>query len=157
MKKSVLFSIAVIVALLQSCTLEDKLNVCVSQEESIQKYIEKTYADSTVIVTGSGISRVVMVHGSGVAAQKGDSVVISYKGYTFRNGPSSQFAEGRLKERLGDKHLIAGLDEGIVGMLPGEESYIAFSARYGFFDKAAGALPRMTPLIYYVTLENIYR
>ncbi|MBO7584868.1 MAG: FKBP-type peptidyl-prolyl cis-trans isomerase [Bacteroidales bacterium] len=157
MKKSILFTIAALAALLQSCTLEDKLNICVSQEESIQKYIEKNYADSTVIVTGSGISRIVMVHGSGVAAQKGDSVIFAYKGYTFSNGPYSQFTEGRIKERLGDKHMITGLDEGIVGMLPGEESYIAFSARYGFFDKAAGALKRMTPLIYYVTLENIYR
>lgn len=157
MKKSILFAIVAFTALLQACTMEDKLKVCVTQEENIEKYIEKTYADAAVFVTDSGVSRIVMVEGSGTAAQKGDSVVFSYKGYVFRNGPSSQFTEGRIKERLGDKHMLAGLDEGIVGMLSGEEAYIAFSARYGFFDKSAGALEPMTPLIYYVTLENIYR
>ena len=152
MKKAILFAIVVIAVLAQACTLEDKLNLCVTQEENIEKYIEKNYADSTVFVTDSGISRIVMV-------QQGDSVVFSYKGYTFNNskGPDTQFAEGRIKEKLGSKRLIPGLDEGIVGMLQGEQSYIAFSARYGFFDQASGALKPMTPLIYYVTLENIYR
>ena len=159
MKKAILFAIVVIAVLAQACTLEDKLNLCVTQEENIEKFIENKYADSTVFVTNSGISRIVMVHGSGTAAQPGDSVVFSYKGYTFNNskGPDTQFAEGRIKEKLGAKRMIPGLDEGMVGMLQGEESYIAFSARYGFFDQASGALSPMTPLIYYVTLEYIYR
>lgn len=158
MKKTLLIATLVLcLAAFAACTMDDKLNECVKQEESIESYIQSKFADSTVVVTENGISRIVMVHGSGAAAQKGDSVLFSYKGYLFSKGPGAQFAEGRIKERLGARHMIDGLDEGMVGMMQGEEAYIAFSARYGFFDKATGAVKPMTPLIYYVTLENIYR
>lgn len=158
MKKSLVTAMFILcLAAIAACTMDDKLNTCVKQEESIESYINKKFADSTVVVTEHGISRIVMVHGGGAAAQKGDSVMFSYKGYFFSNGPGTQFAEGRIKERLGDRHMIDGLDEGMVGMMRGEEAYIAFSARYGFFDKSTGAVNPMTPLIYYVTLENIYR
>jgi FKBP-type peptidyl-prolyl cis-trans isomerase len=158
MKKSLLPAMLILcLAVLAACTMDEKLSTCVKQEESIESYIESKFADSTVVITDNGIARIVMVHGNGPAAQKGDSVLFSYKGYLFSKGPGAQFAEGRIKERLGDRHMIDGLDEGMVGMMRGEEAYIAFSARYGFFDKATGAVSPMTPLIYYVTLENIYR
>lgn len=157
MRKSILFATLAIAVIVSACTLEDKLNTCVKQEEDIEKFINNKYADSTVFITDNGISRIVMAHGKGAAAQKGDSIIFSYKGYVFNNGPGAQFAEGRMKERLGDKHLISGLDEGMVGMMAGEEAYIVFSSRYGFFDKATGAVSSMSPLIYYVTLENIYK
>ena len=158
MKKSALLAaIAISAAIVTACTLDDKLAVCVNQEEDIEKYIADHYADSTVFVTDSGVSRITMVHGSGAVAQIGDSVNFSYQGYTYKKGPSTQFAEGLMKTKLGDGYLIKGLDEGMVGMSRGEEAYIVFSARNGFFDKAVAAISPMTPLIYYVTLEDIYR
>ena len=158
MKKTLLIAtFALCLAATAACTMDEKLNECVKQDENIESYINKHFADSTVYVTDNGISRIVMVHGKGPAAQKGDSVIFSYKGYIFSNGPSAQFTEGRIKERLGDRHMIDGLDEGMVGMMKGEEAYIAFSAKYGFFDKSTGALKPMSPLIYYITLENIYK
>ena len=158
MKKSVLLAIiAIAAAVLQACTLDDKLNLCVTQEENIEKFIDSKYADSTVVVTESGISRITMVHGRGAAAQKGDSVCFTYQGYTFKNGPDVQFSEGLMKARLGDGLLIKGLDEGLVGMTLGEEAYLVFSARNGFFDKSVAAISPMTPLMYYVVLEDIYK
>lgn len=157
MKKSVLFAIVAMTMTVSACTLDDKLNLCVTQEENIESFINNRYADSTVVVTDTGISRIILAHGGGVAAQKGDSVIFSYAGYIFNNGPGEQFAEGRMKEKLGHGRLIKGLDEGMVGMMIGEKAYIAFSARYGFFDQNTGAVETMSPLIYYVTLENIYR
>ena len=158
MKKSALLAaIAISAAIVTACTLDDKLAVCVSQEEDIEKYIASHYADSTVFVTDSGISRITMVHGNGAAAQVGDSVYFSYQGYTYKKGPATQFSEGLMKTKLGDGYLIKGLDEGMVGMTRGEEAYIVFSARNGFFDKTVAAISPMTPLIYYVTLEDIYR
>jgi len=156
-KTALLAAIAISAAIVTACTLDDKLAVCVNQEEDIEKYIADHYADSTVFVTDPGVSRITMVHGSGAAAQIGDSVYFSYQGYTYKKGPSTQFAEGLMKTKLGDGYLIKGLDEGMVGMSRGEEAYIVFSARNGFFDKAVAAISPMTPLIYYVTLEDIYR
>lgn len=157
MKKAILFSTIAILLSLSACTMDDKLNLCVTQEENIEKYINQNFPDATVYVTDTGISRIVMIDGKGTPAQKGDSVVFSYAGFTFNNGPSTQFASGIAKAKLGDKSLITGLDEGITGMMQEEEAYIAFSARYGFFDEAIAALPTMTPLIYYVKLEYAYR
>lgn len=158
MKLTVLLSaIAISAAIVSACTLDDKLAVCVNQEEDIEKFIADQYSDSTVVVTPSGISRITMVRGSGAAAQVGDSVYFSYQGYTYKKGPETQFSEGLMKTKLGDGYLIKGLDEGMVGMARGEEAYIVFSARNGFFDESVGAISPMTPLIYYVTLEDIYR
>ena len=156
-KPTLLATVAIAAAILSACTMNDRLAVCVSQEESIEKYIANKFADSTVVITDSGVSRIVIVHGSGAEAQEGDSVIVSYLGYTFDNGPSVQFTDGITKSKLGDGYLIKGLDEGIVGMARGEESFIAFSARNGFFNESVGAVAPMTPLIYYVKLEDIYR
>ncbi|MBO6068837.1 MAG: FKBP-type peptidyl-prolyl cis-trans isomerase [Bacteroidales bacterium] len=158
MKKPILLAaVAIAAAIVSACTLDDKLAVCITQEEAIEKFIENKYADSTVVVTESGISRILMVPGSGTAAQPGDSVIISYLGYIFNNGPGVQFTEGDTRAKLGGGVLVKGLDEGIVGMTRGEEAYIAFSARNGFFNESVGAIPHMTPLIYYVKLEDIYK
>jgi FKBP-type peptidyl-prolyl cis-trans isomerase len=156
-KTALLATVAIAVAIISACTMNDRLAVCVTQEEAIEKYIASKFADSTVVVTESGVSRIVMVQGNGATAQEGDSVIVSYLGYTFDNGPSVQFTDGITKSKLGDGHLIKGLDEGIVGMARGEEAFIAFSARNGFFNESVGAVSPMTPLIYYVKLEDIYR
>ena len=157
MKKSLLLAIVAIAAIVSACTLNDKLSLCVTQEENIEKYIASKFADSTVVVTESGISRIIMAHGTGAAAQAGDSVYFAYQGYTFNTGPSVQFTEGLMKAKLGDGNIINGLDEGMVGMTQGEEAIIIFSARNGFFDESVGAVGPMTPLIYYVALEDIYK
>lgn len=158
MKKPVLLSaLALMAAIVSACTLNDKLALCVTQEEAIEKYIAEKFADSTVTVTESGISRILMVPGSGATAKPGDSVIVLYQGYTFNNGPKTQFTEGITKTKLGDGLLIKGLDEGIVGMSLSEEAYILFSARNGFFNESVGAVAPMTPLIYYVKLEDIYK
>jgi len=156
-KPIVLAAMAIIAAIVSACTLDDKLAVCVTQEEAIEKYIADKFADSTVIVTDSGISRILIVPGNGTIAKPGDSITISYQGYTFDNGPKTQFTEGITKAKLGNGFLIKGLDEGIIGMARSEEALIAFSARNGFFDESVAAVAPMTPLIYYVKLEDIYK
>lgn len=156
-KTSLLAAAAIATAIVSACTLNDKLALCVTQEENIEKFIAEKYADSTVFVTETGISRITMLHSSGAVAQKGDSVIFFYQGYIFNNGPGVQFSEGVMKTKLGDGELIKGLDEGMVGMALGEEAYIAFSARNGFFNEAVGAIAPMTPLIYYIALEDIYK
>jgi len=159
MKKTILLAAAAIAtAIVSACTLNDKLALCVTQEENIEKFIAEKYADSTVFVTETGISRITMRHSSSsTAAQKGDSVFFSYQGYIFNNGPGVQFSEGVMKTKLGDGEIIKGLDEGMAGMTLGEEAYIAFSARNGFFSESVGAIAPMTPLIYYIALEDIYK
>ena len=156
-KTSLLAAAAIATAIVSACTLNDKLALCVTQEENIEKFIAEKYADSTVFVTETGISRITMLHSSGAVAQKGDSVIFFYQGYIFNKGPGVQFSEGVMKTKLGDGELIKGLDEGMVGMALGEEAYIAFSARNGFFNESVGAIAPMTPLIYYIALEDIYK
>lgn len=158
MKKTILLAtVTLMAAIVSACTLNDKLALCVTQEEAIEKYIADKFADSTVTVTDSGISRILMVPGIGATAQPGDSVIVLYQGYTFNNGPKNQFTEGITKAKLGDGNLIKGLDEGIVGMSLSEEAFILFSARNGFFNESVAAVDPMTPLIYYVKLEDIYK
>ena len=50
-KTSLLAAAAIATAIVSACTLNDKLALCVTQEENIEKFIAEKYADSTVFVT----------------------------------------------------------------------------------------------------------
>lgn len=156
MKKSLLylFLVATLMVLLSSCTKDEKMATCLSQEESIEQFVQKQYADSTVIIN-DGATRIVLAEGLPAIAAKGDSVAFVYQGFLFNNGPSVMFSEGRHNVKLGSDDLIPGLNKGIEGMHLEEQSIIAFSAEYGFFDSRVANVPAMSALIYYVTLEKI--
>lgn len=153
MLKKIIFIFSAVI-LTASCSGDIKLDLA-KQEEEIDAYI--TGSLGTYDVTrNNGSNRVVISPGSGTnAASKGDSVRFHYVGYIFSKGPGTEFVTDSTSVALGKGDIITGLDNGLLGVLPGEECVIIFSAKYGYYDKNVGLVPSMSPLLFHILIDIV--
>ena len=158
-------------AMLFSCTKEDRNNQLVTQEAAIDKYISSL--KNVRIARNSGSNRIVFTEGKGLdSLAVGDSVKFYYAGYIFSNGKGSLFAtndttvaqkngfelSGGIERRvLSSKDLVRGLANGLVGAREGEKCEVVFSAKYGYDNDVVYNVPRMSPLIFEVWVEGIVK
>ncbi|MFA6894695.1 MAG: FKBP-type peptidyl-prolyl cis-trans isomerase [Bacteroidales bacterium] len=142
-------------SILTSCLESDRALTVTTQEEAIDKYITNKLGDYEVVRNG-GSNRVILSPGEGLTISgAGDSISFYYEGYVFNSGKGIQFSSGNDFVLIGKTDMISGLENGLTGMKNGEESYIIFSAKYGFYKEQVGMVPPMSPLIYYVKIDNI--
>lgn len=165
------FAILAIMAMVSSCTKEDRNNTIVNQEESIDRYI--TSLEGVRVARNGGSNRIVYTEGVGLdSLAAGDSIKFYYAGYIFSNGKGNLFAtnnpqiaqeknfplSGDVEKRILDsRSLISGLANGLVGAKKGEKCDIVFSAKYGFNNTVVYDVPKLTPLIFEVWVEGIVK
>ncbi|MDD2594998.1 MAG: FKBP-type peptidyl-prolyl cis-trans isomerase [Bacteroidales bacterium] len=149
-----IFILLVLVLVVTSCESDKELTL-VNQEESIDSYISKSLMQYEV-VRSNGSNRVIIVPGEDAyTVAKGDSIKMYYEGFVFNGGPATQFVSDSIVVAVGKGDLIKGLDDGLTGAKRGEESYIIFSARYGFYDEEVGIVPAMSPLMYHTLIVDV--
>lgn len=137
-----------------SCESENAMSV-INQEAEIETFIQNKCADYEVFHNG-GASRVVLVPGSpSVTVASGDSVTVMLEGFVFKNGPSTQFLSDSTSIRVGGRDVVEGLGNGLIGAGLGEESYIIFSAKYGYYKSSVGVVPPMSALIFHTLVTAI--
>ncbi|MBR5056169.1 MAG: FKBP-type peptidyl-prolyl cis-trans isomerase [Bacteroidales bacterium] len=147
-----LFAAALV--LLASCQSENALAV-VNQEAAIDKYITSKYPDNEVVRNG-GTNRVIVMEGdASCVAAPGDSIRMNIEGNIFTTSPSTRFVTGEYTVELGSKDLMKGLEKGLEGVAEGEECYIFFSAKYGYYDSPVGIVPSMSALMFHVNVLEI--
>jgi FKBP-type peptidyl-prolyl cis-trans isomerase len=140
--------------LLASCQSENALAV-VNQEAAIDKYITSRYADYEVVRNG-GTNRVIVIEGdASKVAAPGDSITMNIEGNIFTSSPSTRFLSGERTVELGPRDLMKGLEKGLEGVAEGEECYIFFSAKYGYYDESIGIVPSMSALMFHVNVLEI--
>ncbi len=158
-------------AVLFSCTKEDRKLLLVTQEESIDKYINSLRG--VRIARNGGSNRLVYKEGTGRdSLALGDSVKFFYAGYVFSNGKGALFATndttvaknngfelaGGVEEKiLSSKEMLDGLAKGLVGARAGEKCDVVFSAKYGYDNDVVYNVPKMSPLIFEVWVEGIVK
>ncbi len=166
--------IVIMLAGIISCQKEDlKMNIA-NQDKAIEQYVNSIAGMDYRIERYEGIVRAVVSEGSGQEAVDGDSLHFIYTGYIFSNGPGTLFATNdstiRINDStffpasvapekicLGHNSLIEGLARGLNGVRKGEHCYIFFSAKYGFYNTVVYGVPKMSPLFYDITVENIIK
>ncbi len=170
MKKTIFALLAVI--LFAACTKEDRENTIVNQEESIDRYISSL--QGVRISRNGGSNRIVYTEGSGIdSLAVGDSIMFHYAGYIFSgNGKGRLFAtnsediasehsfplSGSIEKRvLSDSDMISGLANGLLGAKKGEKCDVVFSAKYGFNNTVVYNIPKLSPLIFEVWIEDIVK
>ncbi len=137
-----------------SCESENALAV-IAQEDEISKYIENNYPDAEICRNG-GSNRIVLVPGSATdTVAPGDSVSLLVEGYIFKNAPSTQFLSDSTVLHIGGNDIVDGLGNGLVGAGLGEESYIIFSAKYGYYKASVGLVPPMSSLMFHTLVTDI--
>ena len=147
--------IVLLAALSLSACEKELENTAISQDEKIDSFLQSKYAESTVVFQ-NGVNRILLEAGDSTAfAAVGDKVSFSYVAYPFSSSiESNPFAAGEYTAVLGKGEMIKGLDYGIVGMCPGERSYILFSCKYAYGATVAG-VGRDKALAFEITLNEI--
>lgn len=168
--KKVLYILCAVL-LFASCAKEDRNNTIVNQEESIDRYISQQ--KDVRVVRNGGSNRLVYIEGQGRdSLAVGDTLKFYYAGYVFSGGKGSLFATnnpeiaqqkdfplaGEVEECvLGTGNMVKGLANGLVGARAGEKCDVVFSAKYGYDNTAVYNVPKMTPLIFEVWVEEIVK
>jgi peptidylprolyl isomerase len=112
------------------------------------------------ITTKSGLKYRDLKVGKGDAVKKGDTVVVHYTGWLYKGGKKGKkFDSSRGKEpfefEVGGR-VIAGWNEGVVGMRPGGKRVLIIPSKLGYGEEGAGDdIPPNADLIFEVELIRI--
>jgi len=91
--------------------------------------------------------------GSGREARRGDTVTISYKLF-LKRGELVQALSATFK--IGERRVIAGLEDGVVGMRVGGQRRFRVGPHLAYGDAGVvGVIPPNAVLIFDVTLDEI--
>jgi FKBP-type peptidyl-prolyl cis-trans isomerase len=99
-----------------------------------------------------------LTQGSGAAAKSGDCLVVKYYGTLASDG--TKFDENFTKTTgfaftLGQGQVIAGWDQGVVGMKAGGTRRLVIPASLGYGANAQGSIPANSDLVFVVKLLRI--
>ena len=165
------------------CTKEDEKNQIAQQEKNIDSFIIRDTSDALRINKDTIISisykrecsRIVWNPGIGDSISVGDTVVFAYIARLFSSGKGAIFATNLPqlvdagawpvsiypndygRNAVGTGYYLPGLDAGLIGMHSGEYAYIMFTSRYGYGNKELSVIPKMSPLMFEVEIEQIVK
>ena len=98
-----------------------------------------------------------LVVGTGATAATGDTVTVNYVG-TLANGTKFDSSYDRNQPftfRLGAGQVIAGWDQGVVGMRVGGKRRLTIPPSLGYGSQANGPIPANSTLIFEIELLSI--
>lgn len=163
------------VALLSAGCSADE-DIVAKQEENIEKYLS---SNALEYVYENGVYKYIAsrtADATAVEAQKGDSVVFRFAGYTFGSAPAGLFytnnrylVEGDTllnttywsfepkRVKLGDGSIIKGLEKALLNSMQGDSLLVFMTSEMGYGDKAMGAVDMNTALMYVLNIESVKR
>lgn len=113
--------------------------------------------DSDYTTTESGLKYYDMVEGTGAAAATGDTVKVNYTGW-LEDGTqfdTSLDGDDPFSFTLGSNTVIAGWEEGLLGMKVGGKRQLVIPADLGYGDTDMGIIPAGSTLIFEVELVDV--
>jgi FKBP-type peptidyl-prolyl cis-trans isomerase FkpA len=101
-----------------------------------------------------------LVVGTGAVAASGNTVTVQYTGWLYdptkTDGKGTQFDTGTLSPFvLGSGAVIAGFDQGIIGMRVGGTRRLIIPPSLGYGSNANGPIPANSTLVFEMTLLNV--
>ncbi|MDX2227173.1 MAG: FKBP-type peptidyl-prolyl cis-trans isomerase [Verrucomicrobiae bacterium] len=106
--------------------------------------------------TGTGLRYTDIAQGSGPAVKTGDRISVHYTG-TLTNGEKFDSSSGRgpFTFMVGTRQVIAGWEEGVLGMQTGgrRKLYIPYYLAYGV--EGSGSIPPRADLVFEIELVEI--
>ncbi len=99
-----------------------------------------------------------IVKGKGEAAKTGDNVSVQYVGVSFSSGEQFDASWDRNEAypfQLGQQAVIAGWDEGVVGMRPGGRRLLVIPPDMAYGAQGKGSIGPNETLMFVIDLEKI--
>ena len=178
MKTADLIALICAVTLLGACGKSSLETTFASQSDKIDTYVSKQLESHPEYraVYDQGVVRLVVAEGEGTEAAKGGKVTFYYAAYNFNNssiGNNTLFATNDAEiaaaanwslsdttlffpatVTLGKDKLVPGLEIGLNGVRPGEDSFILFFGKHGFGKRQIGTIPANAAICYHVRVED---
>ena len=179
MMKRLTYLLLAAIVLLSSCTKEERELMYAKQETLIETFLGRQNPDGDLrVVHNGGATRLVMVEGEGMELTARGKAQVYFAAYNSSSGTVSSSnlvatnsrdmassaswtltdpVYDALEIDMGDKGLLQGLREGLVGVREGEDCYILFSGKYAFGKSKTGTIPANAPLafrIWVLSVEN---
>jgi FKBP-type peptidyl-prolyl cis-trans isomerase FkpA len=99
------------------------------------------------------------VLGTGTEATNGKSVSVTYTGWLYSATASdhkgAQFDAGTFPFTLGAGSVIAGFDQGVLGMKVGGKRTLLIPSNMGYGASGSGSIPPNAGLVFDVTLNSV--
>lgn len=97
--------------------------------------------------------------GEGPAVEEGDIAVVDYVGANWSNGTVFDASYGRdtFSVTVGAGGVIAGWDEGLLGMQAGGRRQLVIPPELGYGDQANGDIPANETLVFVIDLRSVLR
>ena len=161
---------------LGACGKDKEADYITSQEKTIDSYWatrDDNVYEKTIV---EDIYRIVLEQGDKTKAiEKGDIVSFYYKGAILSGkglelanifdtniadiakqlGLSSASELEICENVVGKGYFISGLEKGLLQMHKGETAEIIFTSSYGYGDKAMNIIPKYSPIIFEVKIEDV--
>lgn len=174
-----LLALCVPLVLLCACGKSSLETTFANQSTKIDSYVTKQMESHSEyrVVYEEGVVRMIIAEGEGEELAKGGKVTFYYAGYNFNNSSltaASMFATNdadaagaanwNLSDStlfvpatitLGKDKIVKGLEIGLAGVKPGEDSYIFFSGKYGFGKNQLGTIPANAAICYHIRIEEV--
>src|SRR5437764_10526952 len=114
----------------------------------------------TAATTSAPFSQTDITVGTGTAAASGNTLTVTYTGYWFDSSqPSSQGAQfdtsSNYSFALGKGIVIAGWDQGLVGMKVGGRRRLVIPPSLAYGDTRHGPIPPNATLLFDITLVSV--
>jgi FKBP-type peptidyl-prolyl cis-trans isomerase FkpA len=109
------------------------------------------------VTTESGLQYIIFQAGEGAAAQAGQQVLVHYTGW-LTDGSKFDSSVDRGEPYafpLGAGYVIRGWDEGVAGMLVGEQRRLIIPHELAYGESGRGSIPPRATLIFDVELMGI--
>jgi FKBP-type peptidyl-prolyl cis-trans isomerase FkpA len=99
------------------------------------------------------------VLGTGTDATNGKTVSVTYTGWLYSETASdhkgAQFDAGTFSFTLGAGSVIAGFDQGVLGMKVGGKRTLLIPSSMGYGASGSGSIPPNAGLVFEVTLNSV--
>ncbi len=138
---------------------DDETSNCANNSEKIINTLPERAGDltTTMITTNSGLQYQDTVIGTGAETKPGDTVTVHYTG-TLDDGTVFDTSYSRNQPftfKLGAGSVIAGWDEGVVGMAVGGKRTLVIPADLGYGNRAIGSIPAGSTLHFEVEVIEV--
>lgn len=109
------------------------------------------------ITTKSGLKYIDVKTGEGKKAESGDVVTVNYTGWLTdgKKFDSSLDRNQPFKVTLGNHAVIAGWDEGLLGMSKGAERVLIIPPDLGYGNRAVGPIPANSALVFKIDVLDV--
>ena len=144
-------SLVVVAVLTAMCSV----SAMAAQEKAVTRH---KVAAARIVTTASGLKYIDVKVGSGASPVKGKQVKVHYTG-TLENGKKFDSSVGRAPFSfiIGVGQVIAGWDEGVMGMKVGGKRKLIIPAKLGYGASGAGGglIPPNATLLFDVELLDV--